>query len=293
MSALKLIKKALSNGDEHLGDLIWWSLSDARIDREALVSIWNDASLPTELLPEPPAAEKAFKAAVKEAQVGQAGRLLRLAVETDAEIVYGVIREDRFGDGRLMYAQEARITLKRDRECVSADAPLHDIATDVVRRFEVLKSTHVSDDVRRMLVRTLETFAAVAVRPSGGVYWCPAPFAEQLRRLQTAIQRIGRSTVSVLPVHRSAEAEQTLGEVARGSIEDELAALRVEIAGFVETPPDRTSTLERRLDAFEALRGRAKLYRNVLAIQVTDLDQQLDSMTATVSGLINQKSKAA
>jgi hypothetical protein len=289
MSALSLIKNTLSEGQDHLGDLVWWSLSDARIDRASLTAIWTDAGLPAELLPEEPNAERAFKTAIKEAQVGQPGRLLRLAVDTEAEIVFGVVREDRRGDGSLDYHQEARVALNRQREQLTTDAASHDLVVDVTRRFAVLKTTHVADDVRRTLVRSLEGFAAVTLRPSGGIYWVPSPYAAQLRRLQTAIQKVGHSTVSVLPVHRSTEAEATLANVARGSIEDELAMLATEIEGFVTAPPERASTLQRRLEAFETLRDRAKLYRSVLSIQVTDLETQLGRMTATVEGLISKK----
>ncbi|MEQ1735831.1 MAG: DUF6744 family protein [Rhodoglobus sp.] len=289
MHALKLIKSALEKGADHLGDLVWWSLSEARVPRITLEVIWNEAGLPPELLPEAPSAERAFKAAIKEAQVGQQGRLIRLAVETPAEVVFGVVREDRHGDGTLVYRQEARVTLDRNRDQLSSDAPGNDLVLDVMRRFEVLKTTHVADDLRRAITRTLDTFAAVMLRPSGGVYWAAAPYAAQVRQLQVAVQRIGTSTMSVLPVHRSPEAEQTLAQVARASIEDELAALQTEITAFVSTPPDRASTLLRRFDAFEALRARARLYRSVLNIQVQDLDQQLDGMSAAVEGLLNQK----
>ena len=60
-------------------------------------------------------------------------------------------------------------------------------------------------------------------------------------------------------------------------------------AGNVTYVQERTSTLTRRLEAFAALRERAKLYRSVLAITVTDLDRQLDEMSARVEGLIHQK----
>jgi hypothetical protein len=292
MHPLKLIKSALAKGD-HIGDLVWWSLSEARVDRVRLTVVWDEAGLPPELLPEPPSAEKAFKAAIKEATVGQHGRLIRLAVETPNEIVYGVVQENRHGNGTLDYHQEARVTLDRNRDQLSSDVPGHDLVFEVMRRFEVLKTTHVADDVRRAITRTLDTLAAVMLRPSGGVYWVPAPFAAKVRQLQVAVQKIGLSTMSVLPVHRSAEAEQTLGEVAKASIEDELAALRTEIDGFVALPPERTSTLERRLEAFAALRDRAKLYRSVLAVTVVDLDHQLGNMAATVEALIHQKAKAA
>jgi hypothetical protein len=292
MSALKLIKQTLARGGEHLGDLIWWSLAEARVERDAFAQIWIDAGLPGELLPDAPGAEKAFKAAVREAQVGQPGRLLRLAKDSQDELVFGVVREDRGGDGSLAYTQEARVALDRGREVVVTDVPAHELVIDIDRRFKVLKGTHVPDDVRRTLVRTLGSFAAVTLRPHGGVYWTPAPFAAHVRRLQDAVQRIGQSTVCVVPVHRSVEAEHTLGEVARGSIEEELVALRIEIEGFVALPPERMSTLERRLDAFEALRARARLYRDVLRVEVESLDLQLDHLTSTVGRLIEERTAA-
>lgn len=97
----------------------------------------------------------------------------------------------------------------------------------------------------------------------------------------------------IVPVHRTAEAEQTLGAVARGSLEDELAVLQAEIEGFVASPPDRTSTLERRLGAFEELRARTRLYRDVLRVEVETLDQQLDRLAATVTQLIDGRTQAA
>ena len=50
---------------------------------------------------------------------------------------------------------------------------------------------HTPDDVRRALVKTLASCAAVTLRDHGGVYWVPAPFADTLRRLQIAVAGIG------------------------------------------------------------------------------------------------------
>ncbi len=292
MSALKVLKNTLARGGEHIGDLVWWSLTEARIERDVLVSIWTDEGLSPELLPEAPSAEKAFKAAVREVQVGQPGRLLRVAKDAGDELVFGIVREDRRGDGTLSYTQEAKVSLDRSRDVVLTDTAEHDLVVDIQRRFGVLRGTHVPDDVRRTMVRALGSFASVTLRPHGGVYWTPSPFAAQLRKLQGAVQRIGQSSVCVVPVHRTPEAEQTLGEVARESIEEELAALRSEIEGFVAQPPERTSTLERRLEAFESLRGRARMYRDVLRVEVETLDEQLIQLASTVSRLVDARSAA-
>lgn len=55
------------------------------------------------------------------------------------------------------------------------------------------------------------------------------------------------------------------------------------------SPPDRPSTLVRRLDAFEPLKVRAALYRDVLQVHVDDLDKTLAELTGSVEHLLNEK----
>jgi hypothetical protein len=293
MSALELVRSALNTGGEHLGDMVWWQLADARIRAADLEAAWVGAGLPVELLPEAPSTERAFKHAVREAQVGQPTRLLRLAKEDAVELVYAVVHEQRLGDGSLTYDIEARVSLVRAQDGLATDQVGHDLVVDVQRRFRELRTTHVADDVRRSIVRALDSFAAIAVRPSGGVYWAPARYAHDLLRLQRAISAIGHSQLYLLPVHRTGEAVATLGAVAQASLEAELAGLHDEIDAFTQMPPGRPSTLLRRFGAFEELRGRAELYRQVLAVQVTGLDQQLDQLAATVEQLLAAKNQAA
>jgi hypothetical protein len=283
------LRLALATGGEHLGDMIFWSLTDARVDRTTLESLWSNAGLDVALLPDPPTAEKALKGAIRESQTGQRDRLIRLGKEDESEIVFGIVREHRPGDGTLAYSQEAVIRLNRLAETLIVSPADHDLGSTVSVGYQILRTTHTPDDVRRAIVKALHSFAAVTLREGGGVYWVPAPYAEKLRRLQQAIERIGSSRVYLLPVHNSADAQRTLGEIAKGAIEEELTVLKTEIDGFLKAPPDRASTLIRRFDAFEALRGKALLYRNVLQVEVQDLDQQLDRLSASVEELLNQK----
>jgi hypothetical protein len=283
------LSSALNHGGQHLGDLVWWTLAEARIDRSTLETIWAGAHLAPEHLPDPPTAEKALKSAVRVAALGQPDRLIRLGKEDEAEIVFAIVRETKHDDGSISYQQETRVILDRQAETVSNDVVGHDLAGVVSLRFGELRSTHTADDVRRAMMRALDACAAVTLRDHGGVYWVPAPYAETVRRLQAAIEKIGSSRVYLLPVHASADANKTLGEAAKLAIEDELAALKTEVEGFVSSPPDRPSTLVRRLDAFEGLQARANLYREVLQVHVADLDQSLADLTATVEALLSER----
>ena len=286
------IAAALTTQGSHLGDLIWWNLSDARIPRALLEHLWTGTGLALNLLPEPPSAEKALKTAVRECQMGKPDLLIRLGKESEVELVFALVRERKDGAGNVEYHQEARVTLGRSGESVSTDDPQHSDVTHLVNTFHSLRHTHTADDVRRALVKALHAFSAVSLREGGGIYWVPHPFAHQLRQLQSAIEQIGASRFYLLPVHDSADAAHSLGSVARGSLEEELTSLQEEIAQFQAEPPERASTLERRLDAFAALRARADLYRDILSVQVDGLERHLAEMEATVSSLLLTKQAA-
>ena len=112
----------------------------------------------------------------------------------------------------------------------------------------------------------------------------PSIYGDTVRRLQGAVEKIGRSRVYLLPVHASEDANRTLGDAAQARHRGRLAALKAEVEGLVTSPPDRPSTLVRRLDAFESLQARANLYRDVLQVHVQDLNKTIAGLTASVEG---------
>jgi len=287
------IRKALkATGGPHLGDVLYWTLADARVTRSTLEQVWTGAGLDPALLPEPPTAERTIKAAARSAAIGQADRLVRPALETERQIAFGIVREQKSVDGSLSYAHEASVTLDRDTEVAFTDVPGHVLARAILARFQEQLGTHSSDDIRRGVMNVLGSCAAITLRDHGGVYFVPAPHAGTLSKLQAAVEKLGNSKLYLLPVHSSADANRTLGDAAKLAIEDELAALKVEVEGFMASPPDRPSTLVRRLDAFSELQARAELYKQVLFVTVADLDQTLATLTASVEQLLNAKAAA-
>jgi hypothetical protein len=287
MSAtLELIRNTLARETPKLGEIVWWSLADARTPRADLERVWREASLPAEHLPELPSSDRSLRVAAREAAVGQTDRLLRLAKADEDETVFAVVHEDRPGDGSVAYTQEARIVLDRRADVFSSDDPSHEMVAAVRQRYEALRVTHTVDEVRRAVLRTLQSFAAVTLRESGGIYWVPFPFAAKLRQLQAAVGQIGSSQLYLLAVHRSAEAEKTLSAVTRGSLESELAALAAEVEEYLAAPPERQSTLTRRLEMFDQLRSRAGLYETVLKTNLDGVRQQLNGLTSSVESML-------
>jgi hypothetical protein len=89
------ITSVLQQGGQHLGDQIWWTLAEARIDRSTLENIWAAAQLAPAHLPDAPTAEKAFKAAVREAGRAVRNPLIRLGKVDEYEIVFAVVRDTK------------------------------------------------------------------------------------------------------------------------------------------------------------------------------------------------------
>jgi hypothetical protein len=287
---LSVIRQHLQTAGEHVGDLLWWTLEDARISRSRLEAVWAAAALSPNFLPEPPTPEKALKTAVRECQVGQHNHLIRLGKEDDAELVFAVLQEKRDGIGNVDLEQEAKITLDRAAPSqLRSDAPAHDLVRAISDSYDRLLNTHTPDDVRRALVKTLSSCAGITLREHGGVYWVPAPYAETLRQLQRAVSNIGRSRLDLVPIHATPEAQQALGDAARSALEEDLSELREEIDGFLKAPPDRAATLVRRLQMFDELRGKARLYQSILQVQVTDLEAKLNELTLHVEGMLQAK----
>jgi hypothetical protein len=189
----------LGKGTQHLGDIVFWQLADARVDRSTLESLWRDAGLDAAVLPEEPSAERALKQAVREAQVGQRDRLIRLGLDSEAEIVFAIVRENRDDAGNVASVQKARVRLERASEALTSDVASHDIARAVLAGFRTLRTTHTADDVRRAMVKALGKWAAVTLRDGGDIYWVPSVYAAELRRLQGAVEKVGTSRVHVLP----------------------------------------------------------------------------------------------
>ena len=291
---LDLIRRNTNHGGQPLGDLLWWELAAASVNRPDLVKLWVQGGLPTELLPEEPTAEKAFKTAARETQVGHTDRLLRLAKDDELEVVFGIVNEQRDGNGGLEYHQQARITLDRQTGNLLSDQPADNMVQKLMARFQELKTLHTTDDVRRTITRALDSFAAVTLRHGGGVYWTPAVYAASLRRLQAIIEKLGQSKMHLVPITATKEGQAALAQAAKASIEEELTALQTEMQQFLQTPPDRASTLMRRLEHFDDLRRKANLYQTVLQAQVEGLAENLTAMEQQVHSLLDSKrAKAA
>lgn len=289
-AAVAKIAEHTSKAGEHVGDLIWWSMEEVAVEASAFGSAWTSAKLDPAWLPEQPTAKRALTDAGRAAvQASDAGYLFRLADETKSLATFNLVREDRaaIGGNRNDYAVEATLGVDPHGAWFT-DAPAHPVVAQIRTRFDSLFGCVQAREIRGAILRALRAGGAITVRDHGGVYWLPAPSVAIGASLRTVIEGLGNSSFSILPVHSTPEGNATLGAAVRGSIEAEIKALHEEIETFASEGA-RPSTLERRIAEFATLRDRASMYREILAVNVSDLDAKLGEMEQVVRAMLDAK----
>jgi hypothetical protein len=88
------------------------------------------------------------------------------------------------------------------------------------------------------------------------------------------VSKVGHNTVYQLPIYDAPLVRNTLSDVARASLDDEIRALQEELDGFDDKT--RQSTMERRLNRFDELRSRVALFAGVLSFKADDLQKKLE-----------------
>ena len=271
----------------HLGDIVFWALHDAEMNREELTKVWVNAGLNTDLLPPAQTASKALRQAVR-AVGAEHGKMLRAHPETDVKLVYSVVAEifERGADEDPEYTALSRFGLDKVSGTLHGD--VNDLTFQQVKtEFDRFMSVVSSREIMTLITTTLKSFAAIALRDSGGVYWVPRTYSAQVRCMQTAIEQVGKSRVFLLPVYDSVDACKTLQASAKASLDFEVSELTKQIDEF-KKEGCRPSTLHRRLADFDELRAKAHLYGGILRVTNTDLETAITTLENTVNDMLTE-----
>lgn len=278
-NAQKMLAKALNHGGDLLGHMVMWTLVGAKVEESSFKATWGAAGLDEKYLPDTPTPGVALRDAGNAAMKGHTDHLWLPAAKTSTHVIFAVLHKEPDGAGNVPTHQVAQVAVDGAGQ-VSSDHPEHPIVKEITSRFAEVWGSYQHRDVTTAILNVLRDCAVITLRDSGGVYFVPSPFAEKVEALKAAIEKVGSSTFVALPIsdEPTGKAATAMAGAAKGSLEAELADLRKEIDAFTAealAPGKvtlRASTVERRLEAFSALRDRAELYRSVLAVEVGDLD---------------------
>lgn len=288
LSAAKMIdvEQVALNPGECKGAFVWWSLSEVAVMRSNLEDIMRAEALDVDLfMPPEVQASTAFRKAINKHKAGHGVLLRSLPRPRNArEMVVCVVNEsyDQAKDD-LDHDSIARIRFDKDfdrLEITGKRSELTDSITDVYNDY---LNTHTHEDIRYMITRNISDYmGGLMARDNGGVYFVLAPYLSTLYAHKRVITAIG-STMRIVPIHDPGD----LTEQARDSLTETIRELEDEVAAFQAAPP-RADTLTRRLEEYEAIKRKLRLYSQMLGFQSADLQQKADDLDAVVTVILNQ-----
>jgi hypothetical protein len=278
------------------GTILWWGLTDAIVSDADFRRRWSEAGLPDSALCGLRSSHRNLTDAAKLALVGVDGYLVRPIEKSSSVTKLAIVRETRDpANDRVVHAQECLILLTTapspaDPTVTVATLlfsdPAHPLATRIHAEWTKLEGSTTAFEIRKAIISMLGACSAVVLREHGGVYWVADKYAPTVEALKKVIEETGRSQFDVLPLFATAIGSATVAASAKRSIADEVEALKAEVEKFKASAPS-AGVLGRRLTEYDDLRAKARLYRDVLSMDVGEMEQALADLETSVEAMLN------
>lgn len=305
--------QAVKAGQEQwLGRLLWyWVNGDLRVPHADVQSQLEAAGL-TDQIPSYPKDHDVFRRVTSDAQrrnvpvPGQPDQhenyLLRdVSRAGESEIVRRVVVERKAAGRRLSYDQVCDVIFKRSRSSVSFDwingydehshptAAL--VLSDIQRQFKQWRGCLNDQAIREWIRRTVLSYSATPVRPSGGVYFLREDHADKVAALEQFVDSLpGDNEFHSLPLIDTGKQRDMIRKAfeaeTNGAIDELLTECR-EIRTAGEQIQARRYT--RILKAQKELRSRTEEYADLLEGELRGLNTRLKLLNGEVGRLARFK----
>jgi hypothetical protein len=142
-------------------------------------------------------------------------------------------------------------------------------------------------DLRGALTRALrEHMAGIQVLDHGGLWFVPAAYAGTLASVQAFIQELEGCRLVALPQYDRQAVLDEISARSKDALNGQLADLIGELERFSSSETSKLSTLEARVEAFDALRGRVDCYERLLGNTMTEMVEKLDAAQASLMATV-------
>lgn len=236
--------------DRFIGSITWYTIAASAVTREELVDWFDELGLDPVHLPHPIKPVDAFRAASTDATATyglpggrHATLMVREVASTRDEVARHIMREtcdpqgrrlayDKVGDA-VFRRNPAQLDLDIDRSLLGPDEQRHaEVVCETIRERYTTMSTHLQAQALRAVVRSyLLSLNAVAVRPSGGVYYVHVSRQDALTQLETLVSRFSpTSMLHSLPLIDTGKQRRMIGQAFADEVEATVNGLLRRIA---------------------------------------------------------------
>lgn len=236
--------------DRFIGSITWYTVAASAVTRDQLVDWFDELGLDPVHLPHPIKPVDAFRAASTDATATyplpggrHATLMVREVASTRDEVARHIMREtcdpqgrrlayDKVGDA-VFHRSPARLDLDIDPALLGPDEQPHaETLCQSIRDRYATMSTHLQAQALRAVVRSyLLSLNAVAVRPSGGVYYVHVSRQDALGQLETLVSRFSAaSMLHSLPLVDTDKQRRMIGQAFADEVQASVNGLLRRIA---------------------------------------------------------------
>ncbi|MGI9951256.1 DUF6744 family protein [Moorellaceae bacterium AZ2] len=296
-------KIAVDERDGHfLGRLCWYTVHEhLSLTREELEELFEQSGVDKKYLPNPVKEVDVFRRATSRAEKSgiplDNDRSMNILVREINHTRNGVARQIVVEvvdskNVRLIYTPAVTLLFNRKAGCVDTIVHVGEAAAvEAARRAEelyrALLGKYEGDHVRRMVSSILSSMRPTAVRPSGGVYFVPEKYREELFALERLVRLLGCEFFTI-PVVDSVDTR----EMVKKKLEDQVLAA---IAGLADAL--RQDNLTRKqvaalMDETTKLIADVEEYETLLEKDLGDLRHRVGLLKMQAVELLNKETAA-
>jgi hypothetical protein len=223
---------------EHLGDFLWWTLSDVKIKPMDFELLLKKENFDPKLCPKYND-DTCLNRILRMRQQRFDGYILRNIINDENEVRWAIIKEIKEPGKKLSHHQTGSIILAKNGTSVSyipenGDTHSETIAYELMQLFGERRDYLSDQEIRPVLIKLLKQSSSLTVRDSGGVYFIPAQFSQYSQGMFNIIKEIGSSQPFKYSIYSNKENKENLERSVKGTLENELQSLIEEIRNFDE-----------------------------------------------------------
>lgn len=296
-----------------LGKLLWFSLPEILISLPELHDVFKKDSIDEKFLPKPICARDAFRRATKLAESKKIrldeerhlNLLVREISSTPDRIVRQMVREvvDSKNE-RLEYLPIVTFIQEKNDMDYQSHGVLYqeeqEAIEKVVNGFDLFKEKYTSQTVRAIVMDILETCSPVAVRPSGGVYFTPETYSDQVKNLQNLVTDLSpfccdnaKTDFHTVPVIDVDEQRDMVNQSLEEQVKSDSLQLIDEIAEIIKSGRKVSqSTAVKYVEEVKALKGKVKEYEEMLETEIENVQETMNLALEAAKKLLDNAAVA-
>lgn len=294
MTSLKNLA-AVEGGKEQdfLGYLCWYTIFELKISRTELEDKFIDAKVPLNYMPNHIAPVDAFRRATAKLEENRlpsqdkfVNYLVREVLCDRNSIVRQLIKETVDSKNvRLKYEKVGEIIYNRNSENLRTIDCSNGEIKDKLAKAEILYqeflNNYDSQFIRRMVRTILGNMNPTAVRPSGGVYFVPGKYKEELFALKRLVKLLGCEFFT-MPVIDQENSRDMLYQKLREQIRCEVTKMADVLKGNA-SKAEITKIIDNSKKMFEQI----KEYEELLDKNLSDLKSDVEVLKAQIISFLD------